>query len=369
MEEIFAGNLEYIELPDVLSFINMINKNGKLQFRKDDIIKNIFWEKGEIIFSNSTAPSDSLGAFFVRNGYITQEENRESAEKATKERRQGKILVEMGLIEPRELWWGVKNQTLDIIYSLFSWEKGEFKFFHMEEPIDEKISLNVSTTNIIMEGVRRLDEWKEIKSKIPSYSVIMERCENEPENIDLSKEKSEILSYVTGDHTVREIIKESNMGEFRTNKILYSLLGDGIIKVQEKASLPEDEMDDSDLLQNTLKTYNSIFQHICDVMKEKTNLRPTNVFNEYFESQKDQFSDLYSNIKFNEEGLLDERVLMSNIAELPVSKRNKILDEGLNDLLSFQLFKMTKHLKPDQKEELYEFVSHKKDNLESLERD
>ncbi len=369
MKEIIAGNLKYIELPDVLSFVNMINKNGKLQFTKDDVTKNVFWEQGEIIFSNSTAPSDSLGAFLVKNGFITRKESRESAKRATKDRRQGKVLVEMGLIEPRELWWGVKNQALDIIYSLFSWEKGEFKFFLMDEPVDEKISLNVSTTNIIMEGVRRLDEWKEIKSEIPSYNVILEKCEPEAQNSELDDEEQRILSLVTGKYTVREIIKESNVGEFRTNKILYSLLMAGLIEVQEKPSLPEDEIDDSELLENTLKIYNGIFQHICDVMKEETDLSPTKVFNEYFESEKDQFADLYSNIKFNEKGLLDERVLMSNIAELPVSKRNKILDEGLNDLLSFQLFKMTKHLDGDQKEKLYEFVSHKKDDLESLERD
>ena len=63
----------------------------------------------------------------LHNGYLYR--------KVTPQMRHGKLLVQMGALSPKDLWWGVKNQVLEIIYSLFSWEQGSFAFYESDEQL------------------------------------------------------------------------------------------------------------------------------------------------------------------------------------------------------------------------------------------
>ncbi len=360
MQCILKGNIQSIALPDIITFINMINRNGELVFTKEGQRRTIFIEKGEIVFASSNDPDDSLGAFLVRSGLISYKDNEITSALISPGIRQGKILIEMGMIKPRELWWGVKNQVLDIIYRLFSWNQGIFEFYETEEAIKEKIALNISTTNIIMEGIRRLDEWAIIKSKIPSYSVVLEVSTNSEaqKKHNLSTEENDLLKLVNGKRSVRDIIRKSELGEFEVNKLLYAHLSSGIVSVKKKVDLSAIAVDDdTESLENTIMAYNVIFQYIFKKVKRKKPDNTIKLFNAYFEDKKTQESELYTGIKFLEDGMLDNRKLMSNIADIPTDKRNTVLDNGLNDLLSFQLFEMTRYLGKEEKEEIYSFVS------------
>jgi hypothetical protein len=111
---ILQGDLSRIQLPDVLSFMAMIRETGKLVIMHDDLERSIHWKDGEIVFANSNSPEHSLGMFLLRNGKITQEQYEESKRRVTPQLRHGKLLVQMGAISPKDLWWGVKNQNLEI---------------------------------------------------------------------------------------------------------------------------------------------------------------------------------------------------------------------------------------------------------------
>src|SRR5881275_1273604 len=113
---ILQGDLSRIQLPDVLSFVSMIRGSGKLVVRNQHLERTIHWKDGEIVFATSNSPEHSLGQFLLRNGKITQAQYDESKRRVTPSMRHGKVLVQMGAISPKDLWWGVKNQVLEIIY-------------------------------------------------------------------------------------------------------------------------------------------------------------------------------------------------------------------------------------------------------------
>src|SRR5205814_4234817 len=125
---ILQGDLSRIQLPDVLSFLSMIRGSGKIVVRNAHLERTIHWKDGEIIFANSNSPEHSLGQFLLRNGKITAAQYEESKRRVTAATRHGKLLVQMGAISPKELWWGVKNQALEILYSVFSWKDGTCDF-------------------------------------------------------------------------------------------------------------------------------------------------------------------------------------------------------------------------------------------------
>src|SRR5436305_6792787 len=170
---ILQGDLARIQLPDVLSFVSMIRRSGKLVLRNGTMERTLVWKDGDIVFATSNSPEDSLGLFLLRNGKITQQQYEESKRRVTPQLRHGKLLVQMGAISPKDLWWGVKNQALDIIYSLFHWQSGSFAFSEsMEEISSEKIVLSLNTSSVIMEGIRRLDATARIREKIPHLDIV-----------------------------------------------------------------------------------------------------------------------------------------------------------------------------------------------------
>src|SRR5207244_9898852 len=115
------------------------------------------------------SPDQSLGQSLLRNGKITQQQYDESKQRITPQQRHGKVLVQMGAISPNDLWWGLENQALEIIYSLFTWSEGSFAFVDAaEEVLSERITLSINTSGAIMEGIRRLDERVRIRVEIKS---------------------------------------------------------------------------------------------------------------------------------------------------------------------------------------------------------
>src|SRR5688572_19334126 len=112
---ILQGDLSKIQLPDVLSFVALIRETGKLVVRRHDLERTILWKEGDIVFASSSSTEHSLGQFLLRNGKINVQQYEESRRKVSPQLRHGKILVQMGAISPKDLWWGVKNQVLEII--------------------------------------------------------------------------------------------------------------------------------------------------------------------------------------------------------------------------------------------------------------
>src|SRR5690606_27423114 len=78
-----------------------------------------------------------------------------ASRKITAENKLGKILVDGGLISAKELFDGVRQQTVDIIYSLFHYREGKFNFFETNLEQRNIVMLALETREIIVEGMLR----------------------------------------------------------------------------------------------------------------------------------------------------------------------------------------------------------------------
>src|SRR5437016_12734789 len=103
----------------------------------------------------------------------------------------------MGAILPKDLWWGVKNQALEIIYSLVSWKDGSFIFGDTaDELVNERIVLSINTSTVIMEGIRRLDESAVIRVKITSLDMVFMKVQGAmPDFGSLEMSEHEVALY------------------------------------------------------------------------------------------------------------------------------------------------------------------------------
>ena len=95
------------------------------------------------MFASSNLPNDRLGEILLREGKITVEEYEASIKAITKGKRQGKVLVEMGALSPKDLWEGVQFQVQEIVYSIFQWDEGQFHFEESTLPEKERITVDL----------------------------------------------------------------------------------------------------------------------------------------------------------------------------------------------------------------------------------
>ena len=234
-KNILSGDLGAFSLADIFMLLGMAKKTGALRLTRGAESRTLHWEAGEIVFARSNSVRDSLGNFLVRKGIITPEQNAVSASKIDETTRHGKVLVRMGFVTADQLLWAVKQQVLEIIYSLFHWRSGFFEFVDGEAESKEKITLSMSTTKIVMEGVHRLDEWGKIRATFPDDSAVLEPSLTAGEvatRPDLTAEEKGLYQLADGRRTLGEIANVARLGEFECYSALFNLVSTGALRLR-----------------------------------------------------------------------------------------------------------------------------------------
>lgn len=154
-----SGKIQDTSLPDILEQLRQGKATGTLTVRRKEIVKCIYVKSGQIVFATSTGIHDRLGEILVRSGKLTRE-NLDHALRIYKKnaglKKLGAILVENGLVSPRDLFSGLKVQVKDIIFSLFLWADGEYQFD--ESLPSDIIQLQINFQELIVEIIARIKQ-------------------------------------------------------------------------------------------------------------------------------------------------------------------------------------------------------------------
>ena len=238
----FKGNLRDFVFAEILIGISRSSGTGILEIKKGSLARNIFIDKGDVIFASSSDKNDRLGERLVKKGKITLLEYDNASHLLRKTgKKLGKILVELGYLSPSELYQEVHQQIEDIIISHFQWEEGEFEFKEGPFPSDEVIPLKISTANIIYRGVKKIDNFELIKQTCPSADDILNASHNPVrifQSLNLDDTDKKILSYINGIYPLKTILSLSPSPNFETLKTLSALMSIGLIYVKEERDAP-----------------------------------------------------------------------------------------------------------------------------------
>ena len=134
--------------------------------------KRIIVRDGQIFSSWSNDPRESLGQFLIRESMVTEEQLFKALiGQEEKGRLIGSILVSEGILTEDDLRLALQAKAVETIYDLFLWPEGEFDFREGEFPYDVLIHWETPVTPVILEGIRRVDEWNRIRAVFPSMEV------------------------------------------------------------------------------------------------------------------------------------------------------------------------------------------------------
>ena len=226
-----TGNLKTMELAELLQWLSQGRKTGTLYIDNTKVEKRIFFKDGAIVSSAASDPKEYLGHFLVSHGYIDELTLAKAVEMQEENRMLlGKILLTIGAIEEADLNKMLKLKAEESLYELFTWQEADFRFADGELPAYQMVPVNLSVTGLVLEGHRRLDEWKQIRQHIPNSQVVpVSVGDMSPTEPDAGVEN--ILSLVDDDRTVQEIALQTHSGEFHVCRVLYEQIRAGRLKV------------------------------------------------------------------------------------------------------------------------------------------
>ena len=226
-----TGNLKTMELSELLQWLSQSRKTGTLVIDNGDVEKRIFFQVGKVISAAASDPKEYLGHFLVSHGFI-DEATLAQAMDMQKETQMllGKILVTIGAISEENLETMLRLKAEEGIYELFTWPEGDFEFLDEKLPEYTMVPLSIDIPGIVMEGTRRLDEWKAMRQRIPSPLCVPVQVAQWAIKEESSGE-AKILSLVDDDRTIQEIALQTHSSEFFVCRVLFDQMRQRRLKV------------------------------------------------------------------------------------------------------------------------------------------
>ena len=268
------GKIERFTLTEIFQLVAASRKSGTLGIQKDDSIVMIYFKNGEIIYAYGPRQTFHLGRLLKERGKITSEQLEEAITtqaKTENSRRLGEILIHKGFIDRADLEAVVTEQIKELLYSLLSWQTGSFKFYENQFPTEEEIVVSLSVEDVILEGLRRLDEINMVRETLPDTEQVYTISATQGERtrkVSLQSAEWNIMALVNGNRTIDEICNLSNLERNDTLVKLAQLKLAGLITPTEKK--PTKASASTDNLEGMVNRLASLFE---DYLNQKSSNR------------------------------------------------------------------------------------------------
>jgi DNA-binding response OmpR family regulator len=277
---ILAGDLAIIPIGAVLQLLQAEEQTGVLVCRGGSVEIVATFRRGLIDLVQSSGASDEfrLGRYFVEEGILTPEQidevlRRRAGERAASDeppppsriahreslspdtlrddrapmtlpgnpelierlalasaqtKPLGDMLLAAGKIVESQLRAALMKQSSELLYDVLRWKHGRFEL-RRDTPSElaESARLSLPVASVVMEGFRRVDEWRALERALGSFDDVLVRDDaafGQLEVASLPPRERLVLDLADGDRTVRQIVAESHLSSFDACRALAQFL-------------------------------------------------------------------------------------------------------------------------------------------------
>lgn len=222
---VYQTDIANTPLPEILVTIHRYKAPGTVECRRGNELKEIFLDRGEIIFATSNQIRDSLGDKLLRDGKISQEQYDESVRRLVSTgKRQGTILTEMNVIASEPLFQALREQILDVVWSVFTWDAGSVSFTPGRQKQQEFVKVDIPIPQAILQGVRRVPDPKPLVARLGNKTTILARTDKELEELTLDDDERRLLESCNGKNALVDLIGIGPLSAANNAKILYAFV-------------------------------------------------------------------------------------------------------------------------------------------------
>jgi CheY-like chemotaxis protein len=235
-----AGDLAIVSIADVLLLLQDRGYTGSVNLSHGRARMDIYLGEGRVDFAGAQGVADEflLGRFLVSGAHLSQE----TLAKVLDDRRRddnkellGAYLCARGLLASTGLHKAMAKQTAALVFESLRWGSGRFSFRPLTElPAQAReAALSLPVDGLILEGLRRVEEWRVIEQEIGDFDMTFVRNEDKLASFgrgQLLREEAAIAELVNGRNTVRDVIQISKMGSYDVTQVLFRLLRSKLIR-------------------------------------------------------------------------------------------------------------------------------------------
>jgi hypothetical protein len=177
-----SGSIDEVPLPDLLQLFGTSKKSGVLVIRTDDDVGRIFLKKGIVAYA---------------------------------------IINELDDVQP-----------LKSLYRMLTWQKG---LLDLDPPEEREFpnEMNASVQEILIEGMRQLDEFNRIRSELPELAAhIAIPAPLIPPLRDLKREELDVLQLAHNYGTFEAVLNKSLATDLQTAEIVLKLMTASYLRVE-----------------------------------------------------------------------------------------------------------------------------------------
>jgi hypothetical protein len=233
----FSGAIEALPIGEVFQMVALQNLTGVMEIEGPGLTARVFLSGGKVDLSRLDGGEGNfrLGNYLVQLDLVAPQDVERMAEMADPDGTPiGERLIKLGLISRDDLRKALQLQAQDIFYEVLRWTHGLYRFRpHVVAAEASSAALAIPISGLLMEGYRRVDEWRVIEREIKGFGEVYEpnpAAIAELESGTLSTEEKLVLDHVTGSSSVSDIIRALRLDSFEVCRVLYRLLSMKLIR-------------------------------------------------------------------------------------------------------------------------------------------
>lgn len=237
------GNLRDFSTTQLLNLVNLAKKTGTLVIEGPGQAARMAFRNGKLIYAQMGQEDGNLTSILHKAGKLNDEQVKALRTRAANagDKELGLLLINAGYISQSDIITTLRNHVLDVVYRLFSWVEGMFRFEPDLLPGDDKITVPINLENVIIEGSRRMREWEQLQDELPSLDMALKFMDRPNVNIrdmKLSVEEWRVVSFINPKNSMKAIAKANNMSDLDIRRIVYGLLQAGLVELVRPEGMP-----------------------------------------------------------------------------------------------------------------------------------
>lgn len=237
----FQGRSDHVPLAELLQLLQHQQQSGVLTVTRRSPQAParsvaICMRNGliELALGSGSEPEFLLGRYLLQEDLVDGDELHMLLQRGRARGLLGAQLIKLGTISAADLRRALVRQTNELVYETLRWPSARYRFQRWAtrpEARDAKLGLPVAA--LLMEGLRRVDEWRLIEEQISNMHMRLAVRRDTLDGIDddeLSTEQRAVIAALDGERTVSEVVSHLNCSSFEACKALFSLMTTGLVQ-------------------------------------------------------------------------------------------------------------------------------------------
>ena len=241
-----GGRLVDRDVTEIVQDLSQLKWTGLLKVERVGTRIGVTVEGGQLVFASSSNPDHRLGPLLLRQGAISLRQMVDAGNSLSPGKRFGTVLVEAGVLGPKELVKAVIDQTRAIVLHAFEWGDGEFQLDEGAAS-SEAITLNISTPQLVLDGISRIEAWGRIErgcGSLDSQWAPQADTEAILRNLPLTTDQVALLGSIDGARDLQALCKESELDDFEVCRTMWAFRVIGLARrLDAAAPLDEDGLE------------------------------------------------------------------------------------------------------------------------------